>query len=74
MKRANHGTQLQGTPPETPAEPPSAQTGKNPKDARKDDRQLTENQRDLGVAEEHVGKDDDHKTEDMERGHRGTFP
>ena len=35
MKRANHGTKLQGTPGETPAEPPTAQTGKNPKDAQR---------------------------------------
>jgi len=67
MKRANHGTKLQGTPQEMPAEPPAAQTGKNPKDAREDDAKLAENQQDLGVA-------DDHKTEDMEEGGRGTFP
>jgi hypothetical protein len=66
MKRANHGTKLQGTP-EMPAEPPEAKTGKNPKDARENDARLTENQRDLGVAE-------DHKTEDMEEDGRGTFP
>ena len=74
MKRANHGTKLQGTPRETPAEPPTAQTGKNPKDAREDDSKLAENQRELGVAENHVGSAEDHKTEDMEEGGRGTFP
>jgi hypothetical protein len=67
MKRANHGTRLQATAQETPAEPPEAKTGKNPKDARENDARLTENQRDLGVGQ-------DHKTEDMEEGHRGTFP
>jgi hypothetical protein len=67
MKRANHGTKLQGTPQETPAEPPAARTGKNPKDAREDETKLTENQQELGVG-------DDHKTEDMEESGRGTFP
>jgi hypothetical protein len=67
MKRANHGTKLQGTPQETPPEPPVAQTGKNPKDAREDEAKLAENQQELGVG-------DDHKTEDMEEGGRGTFP
>jgi hypothetical protein len=67
MKRANHGTKLQGTPQQTPAEPPAAQTGRKPGDARGDDEQLAENQQDLGVG-------DDHKTEDMEEGGRGTFP
>ncbi|MEN3355864.1 MAG: hypothetical protein V7640_4022 [Betaproteobacteria bacterium] len=67
MKRANHGTKLQGTPQETPAEPPTARTGKNPKDAREDETKLTKNQQELGVG-------DDHKTEDMEDSGRGTFP
>ncbi|HEY0335967.1 MAG TPA: hypothetical protein VGC70_01400 [Burkholderiales bacterium] len=67
MKRANHGTKLQGTPQETPSEPPAPPTGKNPKDAREDDTKLAENQQELGVG-------DDHKTEDMEEGGRGTFP
>ena len=67
MKRANHGTQLKGTPQQDVPPPPTAQTGKNPNDAREDEAKLTENQKDLGV-----GKD--HKTEEMEEGHRGTFP
>jgi hypothetical protein len=67
MKRADHGTKLQGTPQETPSEPPAPPTGKNPKDAREDDTKLAENQQELGVG-------DDHKTEDMEEGGRGTFP
>lgn len=67
MKRANHGTKLEGTPKQDVPPPPTAQTGKNPKDAREDDRKLHENQKDLGVGE-------DHKTEEMEQGHRGTFP
>ena len=67
MKRANHGTQLEGTPKQDVPPPPTAQTGKNPKDAREDDGKLAENQKDLGVGS-------DHKTEEMEEGHRGTFP
>jgi hypothetical protein len=67
MKRANHGTKLQGTPQDTPSVPPADPAAKNPQDARDDDAQLAENQQDLGV-----GKD--HKTEDMEEGGRGTFP
>jgi hypothetical protein len=74
MKRANHGTKLQGTPSETPAEPPEAKTGKNRKDARENDQKLAENQRELGVAEDRIGTPDDHKTQDMEQEKRGTFP
>jgi hypothetical protein len=66
MKRANHGTHLQGTPKQQKTAP-APQTGKNPNDAREDDQQLAENQQELGVG-------DDHKTEEMEEGHRGTFP
>ena len=68
MKRANHSTKLQGSEKhKKPDEPPTAQTGKHERDAREDERKLTENQKDLGVAE-------DHKTEDMEEGGRGTYP
>jgi hypothetical protein len=67
MKRSNHGTQLDDKPKHQKPPEPAEQTGRNPHDAREDDGQLAENQRELGV-----GKD--HKTEDMERGHRGTFP
>lgn len=66
MKRANHGTQLQGTPKQEKTAP-APQTGKNPHDARGDKEKLVENQQDLGVR-------DDHKTEDMEKADRGTFP
>jgi hypothetical protein len=67
MKRANHGTKLEGTPKHEKPPEPAAQTGKNPNDARGDDQQLAENQRELGVG-------DDHKTKEMEEEHRGTFP
>jgi hypothetical protein len=68
MKRANHGTNLKGKPknPKAPDLPPQ-KTGKLEGDAREDDRQLAENQQELGVGE-------DHKTEEMEEGGRGTFP
>ena len=67
MKRANHGTKLQGTPKHNKPPEPGAETGKNPRDAREDPEQLEQNQDELGVG-------DDHKTEDMEEGGRGTFP
>jgi hypothetical protein len=67
MRRANHGTQLDESAKHKKPPEPAAQTGKNDHDAREDERKLAENQKDLGVA-------DDHKTEDMERGGRGTFP
>lgn len=68
MKRANHGTNLKGKPknPKAPDLPPQ-ETGKRDGDAREDGQQLAENQQELGVGE-------DHKTEDMEEGGRGTFP
>ena len=68
MKRANHSTQLEGSEKhQRPDEPPTPQTGKNPKDARHDEAKLKENQKDLSVG-------DDHKTGEMEQGGRGTFP
>ena len=68
MKRANHSTPLEGSEKHhRPDEPPTPQTGKNPKDGREDEAKLRENQEELKVGE-------DHKTDDMEQGHRGTFP
>ena len=67
MKRSDHGTKLDTETKHDKPPQPAAQTGKNPRDAREDEGKLTENQRELGVG-------DDHKTDDMERGHRGTFP
>lgn len=75
MKRSKHGTRLQDTPKhKEPAEPapettlvPTPETGKHPRDARDDPEQLEENQQDLGVGE-------DHETDAMEEGGRGTFP
>jgi len=67
MKRANHSTQLKGSEKHKDRPEPAAQTGKNEHDARDDDRKLAENQQELGVGE-------DHKTEEMENGNRGTFP
>jgi hypothetical protein len=66
MKRANHSTQLKGSTKQ-PHGQPSPQTGKHEGDAREDQDQLAENQQELAVGE-------DHKTEDMEKGGRGTFP
>ena len=68
MKRANHGSNLKGSPqnPKAPDLPPQ-KTGKREGDAREDDRKLAENQQELGVGS-------DHKTEEMEEGGRGTFP
>lgn len=67
MKNANHGTQLKGSTKHKQPPEPAAQTGKNPKDAREDEARLEQNQDELGVG-------DDHETEDMEQGERGTFP
>jgi len=67
MKNANHGTKLQGGSKHKKPPEPAPETGKNPKDAREDDAQLRQNQDELGVG-------DDHHTEEMEEGNRGTFP
>ena len=66
-KRANHSTHLDETTKHEKPPEPAAQTGKNEHDARDDDRKLHKNQRELGVGE-------DHKTEEMKQGGRGTFP
>ncbi len=67
MKRSEHGTKLDTEVKHEKPPQPATQTGKNPRDAREDDSKLAENQRELDVGE-------DHKTEEMERGNRGTFP
>ena len=67
MKRANHGSPLKQDAKHEKPPAPAAQTGKNPKDAREDESRLKKNQAELGVEE-------DHKTDDMEKGGRGTFP
>jgi hypothetical protein len=67
-KRANHSTQLNETTKHPKQQlPPAAQTGKNEADARDDEKKLAENQRDLGV-------DKGHKTDEMKKRRRGTFP
>ena len=66
-KRANHSMPLKEETKHPKPAQPAAQTGKNEADARNDREKLTENQRNLGV-------DKDHKTDDMEKGGRGTFP
>lgn len=67
MKNANSGTRLDQEP-KHPKPPESApQTGKNPNDARESERKLQQNQQELGVGE-------DHKTDAMQQGGRGTFP
>jgi hypothetical protein len=67
MKRSDDGTRLDTETKHHKPPQPVAQTGKNPRDVRDDEGKLAENQRELGVV-------DVHKTEEMERGHRGTFP
>lgn len=66
-KRADHNTQLKESAKDDQRPAPVTQTGKNPSDAREDDNKLAKSQRDLGV-------DKEHKTPDMEKGGRGTFP
>ena len=58
--------QTEGSPhPRTT--PLTPQTGTSERDAREDQSQLAENRKDLGVQP-------DHKTDDMEKSERGTFP
>ena len=67
MKDANRSTKLD-TDGKQDTPPPSDQTGKHEGDARgREQEKLPENRDKLGV-------DEEHKTPDMERGHRGTFP
>ena len=65
MKRADHGSQIKGNADGKPG--PVPEISKNKADAREKPEQLKKNRQDLGV-------DDDHKTKDMEKGSRGTFP
>jgi len=65
-KRADHSTKLSEDSKQQKNQP-APQTGKNDRDARENDSKLVQNQKELGVGE-------DHKTQDMEEGQRGTFP
>lgn len=71
MKDANRGTQLKEQPPKHRNQPegstPEEQTGTHEGDARSDEAALRKNRAKLGVNEAH-------RTEEMERGRRGTFP
>ena len=67
MKRANHGTKLEGTPKADVPPMPTPQTGKKPADARDQSAQQKKEQKDLRMRP-------DHTTEEMEEGNRGTFP
>lgn len=65
-KRADHSTKLSVNTKQVKAQP-VAETKKNKRDAREEEDTLAQNQKELGVSE-------DHTTEDMKQGHRGTFP
>lgn len=68
MKDANRSTQLDDQPKHKKPEPPAEQTGKHEGDARgREAQKLPENRDKLGVNE-------DHKSAEMERGKRGTYP
>ena len=74
MKDANRSTQIDKDSSKPGGQPVAPQTGKNPRDARDtreaedvDQSKLQENRENLGVNEEH-------RTAEMERGKRGTYP
>jgi hypothetical protein len=68
MKRAEHSTPLRTKEPVVPSKPPENPAEKKAADAReRDDAQQERNRRDMGVAE-------DHRTDAMKKGRRGTFP
>ena len=67
MKRSDHGTTLDTDPKHRKPAQPAPVTGKNPHDARDDAKQLDENQRDLGV-------DEEHRTDKMKERRRGSYP
>lgn len=68
MKDANRSTRLDDQPKHKEPAPPAEQTGKHEGDARgREAEKLPGNRDKLGVGE-------NHKSEDMERGKRGTYP
>lgn len=74
MKNADSRTRLKDESTRPLKGTPTDQTGKHPRDARDegqagdaDPNKLRENRDELGV-------DEEHKSEDMQRGGRGTFP
>ena len=71
-KRAEHSTRLDEEPKHKNPPDLTPETGRDPNDARHDAEQLARNQRELGVSPD--AESGDHKTRDMERGGRGTFP
>jgi hypothetical protein len=74
MARANKGPTKPRSPDQDPArkqQPGAQDAGKDgdalAKDGNVDDQKLKDNQ-------DHLGVGNDHKTEDMRKKHRGTFP
>jgi len=67
MKNAKGGTSQTRATQRNQHEAPSGQAGKHVDDAREDREKQQENREEMGVQE-------DHKTQDMEKGKRGTFP
>ena len=67
MKNAKGGKKLKDGMQRSQSEVPAAQTGKSDQDARDDPRRQRRNREQMGVTE-------DHRTEDMAKKNRGTFP
>lgn len=67
MRDADKGTPLGGEPKHEKPPAPSRQTGVGEGNAKADEGKREENRRKLGV-------DEEHKTDAMQGGKRGTFP
>ena len=67
MKSANANTNVKGNSEPEPFIPTENPVAKNPRDAQEEKEKMKQNRKKLGVEE-------DHKTKDMEKSNRGTFP
>lgn len=67
MKRADNILRLRPTLKSVPPKPAGQSPAKNAQDAKDPGGQQEQNRQNLGV-------EDDHRTEDMKKGKRGTFP
>lgn len=74
MSKANRSTQIDKRQDERGSQPAVPQTGTKPGDARDLARPGDADEEKLRANRDELGVEESHRTEDMERGRRGTFP
>ena len=74
MKNAEHGTRLKEDSTRAPKTSPKNQTDKHPDDARDEHQAGDVDRNKIADNRDKLGVDENHKSADMRRGQRGTYP